>query len=108
MDEQKEKQVFMAEPNTTPDQIVKLRYCDIPSEATAGILLIDDNQELSVKDKALRTLKIERRDGDSHLKAWIRAMCIENGFEYTEPAPREITDSILNNAAASRFMFVIA
>jgi len=62
----------------------------------------------AVKLRALDRLGITSREGEPPLQAWIRAMCAENDLPYTQPAPRQLADAILDSRAAARFVFFLA
>jgi len=89
---------------------ISIRWFDLQDEEFKGLLLADtfskDKSE-SVKAKVLEKMNIQV-NGLDPFHAWLKAMCEENGLEYSLPVPRELTDAILENRGASRFMFWLA
>ena len=87
---------------------IKLRYLEVDAkmlEATIVAEMWAKEQMEEARRKALQNLGIELRDGEKPSDAWLRAMCEENGFEFSKPVPPEIANAIINNINVYRFYF---
>lgn len=61
------------------------------------------------KEKALAALKIERREGEGYLRAWVRAMAERNGIPLEDGRPcLEIGHAVEASAELSRWVFWLA
>ena len=87
---------------------IKVRWLDASQELIQNSLLAEAFSDISdVKRRALKRLNIECAEGVNPLEAYIRAMCTENGLEYSRPAPSELVD-VMMSSGASRFIWFLA
>ena len=87
---------------------IKVRWLDASQELINNSLIAEAFNDISdVKRRALKKLDIECAAGMDPLEAYIRAMCTENGLEYSRPAPSELVDAI-QLSGASRFVWFLA
>ena len=87
---------------------IKVRWLDASQELINNSLLAEAFSDISdVKRRALKRLNIECSVDVDPLEAYIRAMCAENGLEYSRPAPSELVD-VMISSGASRFVWFLA
>ena len=84
---------------------IKLHYLDTSKELATESLFVEGDV---LRDKILARLNIERKPGESHLDAWGRHLHEINGLEFVKPYHSDITDAIMSDASARRFMWVLA
>lgn len=89
------------------DGRLAIRFFNIDAGDALIFEALDPNRAAEVKVRALERLGIQARDGETPLEAWLRAMCEENGLEYTRPCPRVLADAILDSGAA-RFAWFLS
>ena len=75
---------------TATERQCEVRFLDLTESQYIAHCLDED-----AKWRALSRLGIKRVGSDTPLRAWIRAMCEENGLEVSFPAPTPILNTIV-------------
>ena len=92
--------------------MIRLRYIEIDrnlmTKQIVSEALQDRNEITEIKWRVLERLGIKRNGEASPLRAWLKAMCRENGLPETIPVPRELADAILDNREVYRFVWWLA
>jgi len=92
--------------------MIRLRYIEIDrnlmTKQIVSEALQDRNEITEIKWRVLERLGIKRDGEASPLYAWLKTMCRENGLPETIPVPQELTDAILNDPNAYRFVWWLA
>lgn len=83
------------------EKVIKFRYLDIDAEMAVWPVSHE------VKDRALARLGIQRQPDETPLRAWVLAMCRENGLPEKVPA-YEIGDAAMEHLDVRRFMWWLA
>lgn len=86
---------------------VKLRFFDVNAADSLLHAAFSPEDNKRIKDKVLANLGITRRDGESYLDAWLRAMAEENGLPVGRPAHRALVDAIMFSSA-QKFVWFLA
>lgn len=94
--------VQIVESDEDDSRVIKLRYLDLSGDWVVQDAIQDAVWQLdptAKKDGALARLGIERQEGQSHLQAWLLAMCRENGLPEKLPC-YEIGDVLTGDVQA--------
>ncbi|MEW6210616.1 MAG: hypothetical protein AB1631_19790 [Acidobacteriota bacterium] len=92
------------------ERTFKLRWLELSPDLFCASVLAEAMNKTSIpswKRRAVERLGIEIRDGETPSDAWLRAMCGENGIEFTEPVDRDLADVIRENVSCLRFFFAL-
>lgn len=88
---------------------VNIRWIDLDEHMTISSLMVPEREVDVLKRKVLGRLGITIGEGEKPYRAWLRAMCEENGLEFSIPVPREVADAILEGERSlKRFNFWLA
>ena len=79
---------------------------DIEAELLAAGYKLKDKVR-PIKEEALAILDVEHTE-DTLLHSWLKHLSERNNIPYTLPVDSRITDAIVENAAACRFMWWLA
>lgn len=88
---------------------IKIRWLECAPGLVLDSLVVEAVQkDASHKDLILRKLGIERREGETALGAYVRAMHEENGLAPQLPAHPAIREALSDNREAMRLVLVLA